>query len=86
MTEQRYQVCRRRLTAAEFRQSARELWGIASQRHWVRDVAFAAEPCRARPGQAAAHGSVAPPPALTMLIRETTRPGVSMPLPKTLAG
>ena len=97
MAEQRYQVRRRWLTTGEFRQSARFSWGIANQRHWVRDAAFAAEPCRARTGQAAAIGSVAPPPSLTLLRRETSRPGgIKAPgkragwagdcLPKTLAG
>lgn len=99
MAEQRYQVRRRWLTTGEFRQSARFSWGIANQRHWVRDAAFAAEPCRARPGQAAAIGSVARPIALNLLRRETSRPGrggCKAPgkragwdgdcLPKTLAG
>ena len=75
MAEQRYQVCRSRMTAARFRQSPRDPWGVANQRHWVRAVAFATEPCRARTSRAAAIGLVAPPPALTLLIRETRRPG-----------
>ena len=90
-------MCSRRLTAAEFRQSAREHWGIASQLHWVRDGAFTAEHCRARTGNTAANLSVAPQMGLNLLRRETTRPvGIKAQrkragwdgdsLPKILAG
>jgi len=71
--EQRYYVCSRLLTAAEFRQRARAPWGIENQRHGVRAGAFAAEHCRERTGHAAGNLSVAPPRALNRLNRETSR-------------
>ena len=71
--EQRYYICSRRLTAAEFLQSARAPWGIENQLHWVLDVAFAEDHCRARTGNAAGNLSVAPQMALNLLRRETSR-------------
>ncbi len=72
-TEQRYYICSRRLTAAESLQSARTPWGIECQLHWVLDVAFAEEHCRARTGNAAGNLSVVRPRALNLLNRETSR-------------
>ena len=71
--EQQYYICSRRLTAAEFLESARTPWGIERQLHWALDVAFAEEHCRARTGNAAANLSVAPQRALNLLRRETSR-------------
>ena len=72
-TEQRYYICSRRLTAAEFLQSARDPWGIENQLHWVLDVAFDEDRCRARTGNAAANLSVVRQTALNLLSRETSR-------------
>ena len=57
-TEQRYYICSRLLTAAKFLQKTREHWGIENQLHWVLDVAFDEDHCRARAGNAAANLSV----------------------------
>ena len=55
-TEQRYYLCSRSLTAADFRQKARAHWGIENRRHWVLDGAFDEDRCRARTDNAAATG------------------------------
>ena len=72
-TEQRYYICSRLLTAAEFLQKTREHWGIENQLHWVLDVAFAEDHCRVRTGNAAGNLSVVRQMALNLLNRETTR-------------
>ena len=72
-TEQRYYICSRRLTAAEFLESARAHWGIENQLHWALDVAFDEDHCRVRTGNAAGNLSVAPQMALNLLRREATR-------------
>ncbi len=73
--EQRYYICSRLLTAAEFLESAWAPWGIENQLHWVLDVAFAEEHCRARTGNAAANLSVVRQMSLNLLRRETSRQG-----------
>jgi len=71
--EQRYYICSRLLTAAEFLQKTREHWGIENQLHWVLDVAFDEDRCRARTGNAAANLSIVRQTALNLLSRDTTR-------------
>ena len=71
--EQRYYICSRRLTAAEFLQSARAPWDIERQLPWALAGAFDEDHCRARAGHAAANLSVAPQMALNLLSRETSR-------------
>ena len=71
--EQRYYICSRRLTAAEFLQKTREHWGIENQLHWVLDVAFDEDHCRVRTGNAAGNLSVVRQMALNLLRRETSR-------------
>ena len=72
-TEQRYYICSRLLTAAEFLESARAHWGIENQLHWVLDVAFDEDHCRVRTGNAAGNLSVVRQMALNLLRREPTR-------------
>ncbi len=72
-TEQRYYVSSRLLTAAEFLESARAHWGIENQLHWVLDVAFDEDHCRARTGNAAGNLSVVRQMALNLLSRDATR-------------
>ena len=72
-TEQRYYICSRRLTAAEFLQSARAHWGIENQLHWALDVAFDEDNCRVRTGNAAGNLSVVRQMALNLLRREPSR-------------
>ena len=72
-TEQRYYVSSRRLTAAEFLPSAWDPWVVENQLHWVLDVAFDEDHCRARTGNAAANLSVVRQMALNLLRREPTR-------------
>ena len=72
-TEQRYYLCSRVLTAADFLQSARAHWGIENRLHWVLDVAFDEDHCRVRTDNAPANLSVVRQMALNLLGRESSR-------------
>lgn len=71
--EQRYYLCSRPLTAADFLHSVREHWGIENRLHWALDVAFDEDACRVRTGNAAGNLSVVRQMALNLLRRENSR-------------
>jgi predicted transposase YbfD/YdcC len=63
------------LPAAAFAAAVRSHWGIENQVHWILDVAFNEDACRARAGHAARNLAVVRHLALNLLRRDTTRAG-----------
>jgi len=63
------------LTAIAFAGAVRSHWGIENQVHWVLDVAFREDACRARAGHAARNLAVVRHLALNLLRRDTARKG-----------
>jgi predicted transposase YbfD/YdcC len=63
------------LSAADFAAAARSHWGIENRVHWILDVAFGEDACRARTGHAARNLAVVRHLALNMLRQDTTRRG-----------
>ncbi|WP_263080561.1 ISAs1 family transposase [Endozoicomonas sp. Mp262] len=68
----RYFICSRQLSAAEVLQATRKHWLIENQLHWVLDVAFDEDRCRAREGFAAENLAVARQVTLNLLKLDTT--------------
>lgn len=63
------------LSAAAFAAAVRSHWGIENQVHWVLDVAFGEDACRARAGHAARNLAVVRHLALNLLRQDTARKG-----------
>jgi predicted transposase YbfD/YdcC len=63
------------LSAAAFATAVRSHWGIENQGHWVLDVTFSEDACRARAGHAARNLAVVRHLALNLLRQDTTRKG-----------
>lgn len=63
------------LSAADFAAAVRSHWGIENQVHWILDVAFGEDACRARAGHAARNLAVVRHLALNLLRQDTARRG-----------
>ena len=68
----RYFISSRQLTAEEVLQAVRKHWLVENQLHWVLDVAFDEDRCRAREGFAAENLAVARQVTLNLLKLDTT--------------
>ncbi len=74
-TEQQYYLLSAPLRAQDFAAAVRSHWGIENQVHWVLDVVFNEDGCRARAGHAARNLAVVRHLALNLLRQNTTRTG-----------
>ncbi len=63
------------LSAVAFAAAVRSHWGIENQVHWILDVAFNEDACRARAGHAARNFAVVRHLALNLLRQDTARKG-----------
>lgn len=73
--EQHYYLLSAPLAAADFAAGVRSHWGIENRAHWVLDVAFREDACRARAGHAARNFAVVRHLALNLLRHNTARKG-----------
>jgi predicted transposase YbfD/YdcC len=74
-TERHHYLLSAPLSAADFAAAARSHWGIENQVHWVLDVAFGEDACRARAGHAARNLAVVRHLALNLLRQDASRKG-----------
>tara|TARA_R110001606_G_scaffold399130_1_gene580962 strand:- start:18 stop:344 length:327 start_codon:yes stop_codon:yes gene_type:complete len=68
----RYFISSREMTAEEVLKATREHWGVENQLHWVLDVSFGEDQCRARQGYAAENLATTRQITLNLLKQETS--------------
>lgn len=68
----RYFISSKAMTAEEVLKATREHWGVENQLHWVLDVSFGEDQCRARQGYAAENLATTRQIALNLLKQETS--------------
>ena len=67
-----YFISSKTMTAAEVLQATRQHWQVENSLHWVLDVAFSEDKCRARAGYAAENLATARQIALNLLKMDST--------------
>jgi predicted transposase YbfD/YdcC len=72
-SERRYFLTSLPRNASRFARAVRSHWGVENQLHWVLDVQFGEDQCRARTGNAAENLASLRRLALNLLKRETTK-------------
>lgn len=72
-TERRYFLSSLPLDAPRFARAVRSHWGVENSLHWVLDVQFGEDQCRARTGNAAENLATLRRLALNLLKRDTTK-------------
>jgi predicted transposase YbfD/YdcC len=72
-SERRYFLSSLPLDAPRFARAVRSHWGVENSLHWVLDVQFGEDQCRARTGNAAENLATLRRLALNLLKRDTTK-------------
>lgn len=72
VTDRRYYILSRKLTAKQFAEAVRGHWSIENRLHWQLDVTFGEDQCRVRQGHADANCSLLRRTALSLLKNERT--------------
>lgn len=72
VTDRRYYILSRKLTARRFAEAARGHWSIENRLHWQLDVTFGEDQCRVRQGHADTNCSLLRRTALSLLKNEKT--------------
>ncbi len=75
-SETRFFLCSLKADAKEFARAVRGHWNIENNLHWVLDVCFREDQCRARAGHAAQNLAVLRQIVLNTLKRDTSKDGI----------